>query len=440
MIDVAPDIDEILEIAAEDSVIDTCLSSQSLHLAISVSHHHLLVGSAMRIRSEIRVARLLVEAIDTLHHIAVIHDLSQQLSVQVIEIEVVIAVALTGQKDMIVSQLDILQHLFLDIFVYLVLHSQLADSRQRVSHIDAQHILMTVHRHDGHLRRIACGLDTGDIAVGIQRHIDLARLMRLDIIAEHTDLRVHLSRHRILIGIVAWVLRIVAELGIQPLEQLHGVLLDGAFVITDPYDLPRIGREDHRATGRELLFIDPVGYAVDNLVLLSVSSHLTLCVVIEQLHQIDVILPDKGNLITVGREDGRLLGPAVTQRLQLVVPDAVDIIGGRERVAVNRLRVSLDQHPRAVRTQDIVVHLVDPRPSGCGGIEEHTLQLACTEGAYLHPFAVIAHLSVGLPVCHRAHFLHRLGTELPTGDTRQAQLLTCEGAGKASRCQYCQDR
>ena len=49
------------------------------------------------------------------------------LSVQGIEIKVVIAIALAGQQDMVVGNGQIGQHIFLDILVDLILNNHLAN-------------------------------------------------------------------------------------------------------------------------------------------------------------------------------------------------------------------------------------------------------------------------------------------------------------------------
>ena len=201
MAQVAPDIDEILKIAAEHRIVHTRLLRQHLRLSVGVGHHHLLVCRPVGIGGKVCVTRLLIEAIDTLHHILVLHNLTQQLAVQVVEIQMIIAVALAGQQDMLVCDLHLLERLFLHILIDLVFDSQLTDGRQRIGHIDPQHVLMAIECEDGYLRRIAGSLYTGDIAVCIQRQFDASRLMRLDVKTMHTDLRIHLTRHRIFIGI-----------------------------------------------------------------------------------------------------------------------------------------------------------------------------------------------------------------------------------------------
>ena len=237
MIHIAPYIDKILEVLAEYGSVHSSLGREQFRLTVGMSHHHLLVCRTVGIGSEIGVTRLFVIAIHGCHHIVLLHNLALQLSVQVIEIQMVIAIALTRQQDMLVCDLHIRQHVFLDILVHLVLDGQLAHRRERIGHIDTEHVLMAVHGEDGNLRRITGSLDARDIAVGIEWQVDLPRLVRLDVITQHAHLRVHLSRHRILIGVVAWIFRKLLSLRNKTLEQLHRILLYGTFVIAYPHDL-----------------------------------------------------------------------------------------------------------------------------------------------------------------------------------------------------------
>ena len=127
MIYIAPDVDEILKVFAEDCPIDASLARKNLRLAVGMGHHHLLVHRTIGIGSKIGVTRLLIVAIDRCHHIFISNDLPQQLAVQVVEIEMIVAVALTGQENILIRDLHIREHVFLDIFVNLILDSQLAD-------------------------------------------------------------------------------------------------------------------------------------------------------------------------------------------------------------------------------------------------------------------------------------------------------------------------
>ena len=127
IVDVAPDIDKVLEVLAENGVADTRLGSECLDLSILVGHHHLLLGSTGGVSGKIGIAGLLVVTVNGLHHKVLVDNLAQQLSVQVVEVQMVVAIALAGQQDMLVGELDIIEHLFLDVLIYLILDSQLAN-------------------------------------------------------------------------------------------------------------------------------------------------------------------------------------------------------------------------------------------------------------------------------------------------------------------------
>ena len=380
MIQVTPRIDEVFKIATKNGIVHTSLLRQHLSLAIGMSHHHLLVCRAAGIGSKVYITRLFIETIDMLHHILVFHNLTKQLAVQIIEIQMIIAVTLAGQENMLFSNLDLLERFFLHILVHLVLDSELTDGRQRIGHIDPQHILMAIECEDGNLRGITGGLDTRDIAICIQWQLDTPRLVRLDVETVHADLRVHLTRHRILIRIVPGIFSIVRHLRRQPLIQLQGVLLHVRLIIAYPDNLFRVGREHHRRVCGELLLIYPVRDAIEHLVELSVLCHLTLCVVIEQLHQPDIVVSDESDLIAIWRKNWCLLWSAIAQRGKFVVPDVIDIVDGSKRTTIDGLRLRLDEDPSTVRTHDVVVHPVHLSPSGCGCIEEHALLHACPEG------------------------------------------------------------
>ena len=283
---------------------------------------------------------------------------------------------------------------------------------------------MAVECEDGDLRRIAGGLDTGDIAVSIQRQFNASRLMRLDVKTVHADLRIHLARHRILIRIESRIFHKFRFFRIHTLKQLQGVLLHVRLVVANPDDLLRVGREHHRRVCGELLLIHPVGYAVEHLVALAVLRHLTLRIVVEQLHQEDVIVSDERDLIAVGREDWRLLRTAVTQRLQFIIPDVIDIIDSRERTTVDGFCLCLYKNTATVWTHNIVVHLAHLSASGRSCIENDALLLASTEGIAYDLLAVSTDLRIGLTVCTGAHGSHRLLREFSLGDGLQVQLPT----------------
>ena len=267
---------------------------------------------------------------------------------------------------------------------------------------------MTVQCENSNLRRIAGGLNTGDIPISIQRQFNPSCLMRLDVETMHADLRIRLTRNRILIGVSPRILSIVQLFRSQSLVQLQGILLHVRFVVANPDNLLRIGREHHRRVRRELLLIYPIWNTIEHLVKLTVLRHLALRIVIEQFHQIDIIVSDKGNLVAVGRENRCLLGATITQRFQLVVPDIIDIIDSRKRTAINRFRLRLDQNPTAVRAHDVVVYPIHLSASGCCSIEENAHLLTRSERITDDLLAIVTDLGIGFAIGHGSNGFHRL--------------------------------
>lgn len=60
-----------------------------------------------------------------------------------------------------------------------------------------------------------------------------------------------------------------------------------------------VGTEFQRTVEGELLFVNPVGDAVQHLVLFSVFCHLAFAVAVEQFYKEDVVVAYKSHLIAV---------------------------------------------------------------------------------------------------------------------------------------------
>ena len=66
----------------------------------------------------------------------------------------VIAITLTGQQDMLVRYLYVVERLFLHVLVNLILDNQLRHCRERIGHIDLQVVLVTIEGEYGYLLRV----------------------------------------------------------------------------------------------------------------------------------------------------------------------------------------------------------------------------------------------------------------------------------------------
>ena len=385
----------------------------------------LLVGGAVVQGSEIDVARRLVVAIDIGNYQRPRHA-AHELSVEVVDVDVVKAVALAGQHDVAVGNLQLLERLLLDVFLHLVLDDHRADRRQRVAHIDLQVVLMAVHRQHADLRGVAGRQQAGNVAVLVERQLERTRLVALDVVAEDADLSVHLARHGVLVRVLAGIVAELAALGGQALEHLHRVLAHLALVETHPHQLLGVGGEGHRRVEGELLLVDPVGDAVDHLVALAVLRHLALSIVVEQLHEEDVVVAHEGDDIAVGAPDGRLLRTAIAEGLELVVLDGVNIIGSCERAAIDALRLRLYQDALAVRAHRVAINISHLRATGRSGVEEDTHLLARTERVSHDTLTVVRNLGIALAVAERFHSSDGLTTEGTADNLLQLQSLSCK--------------
>ena len=182
---VTPCADEVAEVGAEYGGVPTSLWRQALAAPVLVSHPYTLVSGTVLVRRIVSIARLFVVSIDAAHLVVATLHLTDQLTVQTIEIEVHKAVAVAGQKDVLVGKLDAADGFVLDVAGHLILDDHLTLRGQRISHIDAKAILMTIHRIDGNALRIAGHDDTRNIAVGIDGHLQLVRLTTGDIVRPH---------------------------------------------------------------------------------------------------------------------------------------------------------------------------------------------------------------------------------------------------------------
>ena len=109
-----------------------------------MGHPNTLVSCSVFVRGEIDIARLFVIAIHLAYLIVALVHLSQQLTVQSIEVKMHKTVTVAGHEDMFVGKADAVDGVVLDISRHLVLDGQRTQRSQRIGHIDAQAVLMTV--------------------------------------------------------------------------------------------------------------------------------------------------------------------------------------------------------------------------------------------------------------------------------------------------------
>ena len=354
-VQIAPGMDEVFVVFAEYGTAPSCLIGQTLALAIGMSHIDALVARSLFVGCIIDIARGIVDAIDCRHLVTALLHLAQQLSVEVVEIEMHPTIPVAGQQHILVCHSEPAGALLLDVFLRLILDEQLTHRRKRIGLVNAQTVLMAIEREHQYLLRLGCRLDARDIAVGIQWHLQLACLSAGNIKAPYRTLGIVSTSHWIFIGVGTWIFGILIVSRSLSLIERHGILAHLRFVVAHPYQLLAVSRKHHRTIVSELLFVHPVGDAVDDFILASVLRHLALGIVVEQLDEKDVVVAHEGYQRTVLREQWRLLGTVLRQWHQFLVGNGIDVILCLERMAVNQLSIGLNQHAFAVGTHDIAV-------------------------------------------------------------------------------------
>ena len=214
---------------------------------------------------------------------------------------------------------------------------------------------MAVHGINHNLVGVRRRQNTRHITICIQRNSQFLCAVALDVIAPRRHYRVRLTGLGVLIRIASRIDSIFLLFGFESFEQLQGILLYCRLVIAYPAQHRTIGIEGECRVETELLFVHPVGNAVNDLIELTVLCHLALTVIVQQLHKIDVVVAYKGHLQTVGRPYRALLRTAVGQTLELAALDGINVKVGFVGTTIDALAVGTDQHLGAVRRHDVSI-------------------------------------------------------------------------------------
>ena len=176
-----------------------------------------------------------------------------------------------------------------------------------------------------------------------------------------------------------------------------------------------VGAEIEGTAVAELLFVHPVGDAVQHVVELSVGSHLRLAAVEEQFHEVQVIVSHKGYEVAVGREEGYLLGASFAQWRECVVLYRIYVVLGCEGVAVDGGCLCLYENAAFVGRHDVALHPFQVLASGCFHVEDYSGLLSCLERVFHNPFPIGAYLCIVQPVGQWVYSVDAAGTQCAFG-------------------------
>ena len=192
-----------------------------------------------------------------------------------------------------------------------------------------------------------------------------------------------------------------------------------------------ICRKDHHAVVAELLFVHPVRNAINHLVAFAVGGNLLFLGMIQLTDQKDVIVADEGHLLSVGREQRRLLWSVSRERHHPMVADRIEVKHCRKRMAVDALRFRLNQDTLPIRADDKVIHAAQRRLFHVIHVKQDTHLLTRPERVLLHPLLVLTDTCKAFTVGQRLECKHRRSHKVATCHILQLQFLT----GRHPHCQ-----
>ena len=126
-----------------------------------------------------------------------------------------------------------------------------------------------------------------------------------------------------------------------------------------------------------------------------------------------------------------MLRTDIRQGLELVVADAIDIIGSGERATIDGLGASLDEQTGAVGTHDVTINPIELSATGGSCIEQHAYLFAGFKRVSNNLLTIAANLRVSLAIGQGVNGADGLTAELAFGDVGERNLL----AGRSTHSQ-----
>ena len=274
----------VLQVVAEGGVACARLRGEAGLFALLVDVVYGAAHGAGLVALVVEVARLLIPSVEVGHLVLAVGELAHQLSVEVVEVQVVVVVALALQDEIVRVEADVLVGGLIDVGGRLLAQHQLAYGRARIGHVHVHATLVAVEGDDGQLLGVGGEVYAGDVVLLVNLQVHLAGHLRLDVVGVYAHLRVVHSGQRILVGVGTGVEGVGLMAGSH--AAIHGEGERGhvaLYALHIGYHLA-VGAELIALVHGELLLVHPVGDAVEHLVELAVGSHLRLAVAKHQLH------------------------------------------------------------------------------------------------------------------------------------------------------------
>ena len=264
---------------------------------------------------------------------------------------------------------------------------------------------MAVQCHDCQFGGIFCETDAGDIPICIQRELHCTCHVWFDIVGTYFNFGIRISCFRVFIGIFARIIFQGIDVGRLSCKYRERVGGNFRLIETDKSNHGIVRTEFQCAVKSKLFFIYPVGNTVQHFIAFAVFGYLAFAVAVEQFHEENVVVTNKGHLISVGRENRNLLRTAVWQLFYYIVYLAVQIslqtiyiVYCRIGTAVDWSCFGCDKQFATVRRKTVTVELLERTFAGGSGVEQHFHRFTCFERVFDNLSLIRIHLRIVLPV------------------------------------------
>ena len=397
------DVHKVAQALRKDGRVGARLGGEFLLAPVLVGAIHGLAQRTFLARGVVERARLGVAAVEIGHVVAAARHLLHQLPGEVVEIEVAEAVAVGEVGEIVAEEFEAAVGRLSDVLLGGFAHGEGALRGARVADVDVHLVLQAVEGHDGEFVGIVGKLDAGHVAVAIHGHLHGARHAVFDVECQHRHGGVARACHGVFVAVRTGVFVILHALGAQALEFLHVVDRHLALVVAHPGEHGAVGVEVEGAVCGKLLFVHPVGNAIDDFVELAVLRHLALRVAVEQLDEEEVAAAHECHLIAVGREERHLLRASVGEGLEFSRAHVIYIIYGGERSAVDGFRLRLDQDAVLVGREHVAVEAFEFHALRLLHVEHGANFLARLERMAHDALAVVGESRIAFAVGHGRH-------------------------------------
>ena len=314
-------------------------------LALKVNCIEVGIDCAALVAAEIDFLVFLVDTADIDNIVVASSDLTNQLAVHTIEVNMVVAVTLACDEERLAigQEAPSVGHLDVGLVLFGVERTNLA--RRGVGSQQLHTVLQTVHTHKSQNVGIFGPLHTRQVLVVLATRFQTHGRAVLEAVYVDINHRVVLAGLGILVVVIV---------GIETAPSLHRELAHTAFVEAVIGDALRVGAPVEALRDGKLLFIHPVGGAVDNGVHTTVRGDLMLFLRVK-IHVEQIVVAHVGHLGAIGRERRQALFAFVAYFGEGAIGYIIYIVVRHTAVAIDRFETTAEKYLLFVGREFIVL-------------------------------------------------------------------------------------